>query len=314
MALTALDAALLLMVLVWGCNFSIVKIALRDFPELAFNAMRMAVAAIVFLVAIWWTRHAEPRTPQNPSEPLRTLPNPSEPFRTFLNLSKADWTRLAILGVVGHFLYQFMFVGGVKRTSVGNSSLIVGASPVVIAWLSSLAGHERVPPLRWLGVFLALTGLYFVVGHRVDWSAESRLGDALIMGAMLFWATYSVAAQPLLKTHSPLVVTGVSLSIGAFLFLVTTSPFLLTVDWSSISLVSWLLMLVSAVLAVNLAYLIWYTGVQKLGGTRTAVYSYLTPIVAMIVAALWLGEPVSGNQMIGAGAILTGLVITRFAS
>ena len=130
---------------------------------------------------------------------------------------------------------------------------------------------------------------------------------------MLCWATYSVAAQPLLKRHSPLIVTGISFSIGALLYVLTTSPFLVTIDWSSISFFSWVLMTLSAVLALNLAYLIWYTGVQKLGGTRTSVYSYLTPIVAMIVAAIWLGEPISGNQMVGAGTILTGLVITRLA-
>lgn len=298
--MTRLDALLLLMVAIWGSNFSVVKIALRDFPELAFNAMRLVIGSIVFLGALWYSR-------------ARTIPNPAEPVGTFLNLTRADWVRLVCLGVVGHFLYQFCFVGGIKRTSVGNSSLIVGASPVLIALLSSLAGHERVPPLRWLGVLLALAGLYFVVGHRVDWSTESRLGDALVIASMLCWATYSVAAQPLLKRHSPLIVTGISFSIGAWLYVLTTSPFLVTIDWSSISFFSWVLMTLSAVLALNLAYLIWYTGVQRLGGTRTSVYSYLTPIVAMIVAAIWLGEPISGNQMVGAGTILTGLVITRLA-
>ena len=73
-------------------------------------------------------------------------------------------------------------------------------------------------------------------------------------------------------------------------------------------------MFASALLALNLSYFIWYTGLQKLGGTRTSVYSYLTPIVAMIVAAVWLAEPISANQMAGAGAIFAGLLITRFVS
>ena len=77
---------------------------------------------------------------------------------------------------------------------------------------------------------------------------------------------------------------------------------------------SWLLMVASAVLALAVAYLIWYTAVQRLGSSRTAVYSYLTPIVAMLVAAVWLGEPVTGNQAAGAGAILTGLMITRMVA
>ncbi|OFW36632.1 MAG: hypothetical protein A3J29_24030 [Acidobacteria bacterium RIFCSPLOWO2_12_FULL_67_14b] len=288
MAFTLLDAALLLMVLIWGSNFTVVKLALRDFPEVAFNAMRMITSAIVFLGVIAYSR-GRPVSP-----------------------SRADWLRLVILGVIGTFLYQFLFVGGLKRTSAGNGSLIVGTSPILIALLSSLAGHERVPPRRWFGVVLAFAGLYFVVGHRADWSAESLLGDGMLIASMLFWATYSVAAQPLLKRHSPLIVTGLSFSIGAGLYVLFTAPWLVAIDWRSISGMSWVLMFFSAVLALNLSYVIWYTGLQKLGGTRTSIYSYLTPIVALIVAATWLGEPITANQLVGAAAILTGLAVTRF--
>ena len=89
-------------------------------------------------------------------------------------------------------------------------------------------------------------------------------------------------------------------------------PFMLSVDWRAISGFSWSLMLTSALLALNLSYWIWYTGLKRLGGSRTSVYSYLTPVVAMAVAAVWLDEPISGNQIAGAGAILAGLLITRF--
>ena len=304
--MTRLDLLLLLMVLIWGANFSLVKVAMRDFPELAFNALRLVIASGVFLVAIWWRQRRTPRTP-------RTLLNLSEPFRTFQNLSRSDLAHLAFLGVVGHFLYQLCFLGGVKRTSVGNGSLIIGASPVIISLLSSMAGHERIPRLRWAGVLLALAGLYLVVGHHVDWSPESRLGDALVVGSMLCWAIYSVAAQPMLKRHSPLIVTGVSISFGAAIYVVVTVPSLVAVDWAAISLGSWVLMTLSAVLALSAAYLIWYTGVQRLGSSRTSMYSYLTPIVAMLVAAVWLGEPISGNQAAGAAAILAGLLVTRLA-
>ena len=83
-------------------------------------------------------------------------------------------------------------------------------------------------------------------------------------------------------------------------------------DWAAISRSSWLLMFVSALLALNLSYWIWYTGLKRLGGSRTSVYSYLTPVVAMAVAALWLGETIAANQLAGAGAIFAGLLITRF--
>jgi drug/metabolite transporter (DMT)-like permease len=279
------------MILIWGTNFSLVKVALRDFPEIPFNAMRMVVGTTVFLAAIWFTRdRAKPRPP----------------------LTRADRIQLFFLGMVGTFLYQLCFVAAVQRTSVGNGSLIIGLSPIVISLMSAVVGHERIRPLRWLGVFLALLGLYFVVGHGVDFSDRSLRGDLLMLGGVMCWATYSVASQPILKRHSPLVVIAITFSVGATMYLVMMSPILLDVNWSAVSGFSWFLMFSSAFLALNVSYWIWYTGLKKLGGSRTSMYSYLTPIVAMIVAAIWIGEPISGNQIAGASAIFAGLLITRF--
>jgi drug/metabolite transporter (DMT)-like permease len=288
--LTFLDALLLLMVLIWGSNFSIVKVALRDFPEVAFNAMRLAVGTAVYLGVIFAT-----------------------PARVRLKaLTRKDWIELAYLGSIGTFLYQFCFVSAVKRTSVGNGSLIIGISPIVIALMSAVVGHERIRPVRWLGIGVAMLGLYLVVGRGVDMSGQTWRGDALMMAGVICWSIYSVASQGILKRHSPLIVIALTFSIGATLYVLTMTPILIATDWRLISGFSWVMMLTSALLALNLSYWIWYTGLQRLGGSRTSVYSYLTPVVAMVVAAVWLGEPISGNQIAGAGAIFGGLLITRF--
>ncbi|HYI26484.1 MAG TPA: DMT family transporter [Bradyrhizobium sp.] len=285
-----MDWLLLLMVLIWGANFSIVKVALRDFPEVAFNAARLAVATTVYLGVIYAT-------------PARSR---------LLQLTRKDWIELAFLGSIGTFLYQFCFVSAVKRTSVGNGSLIIGISPIVIALMSAAVGHERIRPMRWLGIAVAMAGLYLVVGRGVDVTGQTWRGDALMMAGVLCWATYSVASQGILKRESPLIVIALTFSIGATLYVLTLTPILLATDWRGISRFSWLMMVTSALLALNLSYWIWYTGLQRLGGSRTSVYSYLTPVVAMLVAAFWLGEPISANQIAGASAILGGLLITRF--
>ena len=279
------------MILIWGSNFSIVKVALRDFPEIPFNAMRMLTGTAVFLTALWLTRD-------------KATPRPA--------LTRTDWIQLFFLGLVGTFLYQLCFVSSVRRTSVGNGSLIIGLSPIVISLMSAFVGHERIRPLRWAGVVMALLGLYFVVGHGVDFSGQTLRGDLLMLGGVLCWATYSVASQPILKRHSPLVVIALTFSVGAMSYVLVMTPILAGVDWSAVSGFSWFLMFTSALLALNVSYWIWYTGLQKLGGSRTSMYSYLTPIVAMVVAAIWLGEPISSNQVAGAAAIFTGLLITRF--
>ncbi len=289
--MTRLDFLLLLMILIWGSNFSIVKVALRDFPEIPFNAMRMVVATVVFLAMLRVTRDDE---------------------RPRAALSRADWVQLVLLGTVGTFLYQFCFVGSVRRTSVANGSLIIGLSPIVISLMSAMVGHERIKPLRWAGVVIALLGLYFVVGQGADFSSQTLRGDLLMIAGVLCWSTYSVGSQPILKRHPALVVIALTFSIGGTLYVLVMTPVLLAMDWRSVSAFSWLLMAASAVLALNLSYWIWYTGLKRLGGSRTSVYSYLTPIVAMIVAAIWLGEPITGNQIAGASAIFAGLLITRF--
>ena len=290
-----LDLLLLLMVGIWGANFSAIKYALRDFPEVSFNAMRLILAGAVFLAALLRLRHQAFRG-ERPAEP---------------RLTRREWGMLVVLALVGTVLYQLFFLAGIARTSVANSALMFGCTPVAVAIMSSVAGHERVTMPRWVGAALSLAGIYALVGHRAELSSATLVGDLLVFCGMLCWSLYSVAAQPMLKRHSPLVVTGWAMMIGAVLYGLVALPALVATNWSRISALSWLLMTASSLLALALSYMIWYTAVQKIGSARTAVYSNLTPIVAMVVAAVWLGERIGGQQLLGAALILSGIAVTR---
>lgn len=277
------------MVVIWGANFSVIKYVLREFPQISFNALRLALAAAVFLVAIAVGAKADPP------------------------LTRGDWSRIALLGLIGHLLYQLAFVAGVARTTASNSALIFGTTPIAVALMSAFAGHERVPPLRWFGAALSMLGIYIVVGQQASVSSTTAIGDALVFFGMLCWSVYSVLAQPLLRRHSPLVVTGYSMAMGATLYVALAVPALVTTDWAAISGISWTLTALSSLLALAFAYMIWYTAVQRIGSSRTAVYSNLTPLIAMLVAAVWLDEPVGARQLLGAATILCGLFVTRLA-
>jgi drug/metabolite transporter (DMT)-like permease len=291
------------MVIIWGGNFSVVKYALRDFPEVPFNALRLVLASAVFVAAIAMQQGRR----QHPEGGRQQ----TEGAFLFLPFSAADWRRLCVMAVVGTFLYQLIFLAGLARTSVANSALLFGCTPVAVAILASLAGHERLTVTRWLGATLSLVGVYAIVGHGASISSATLLGDVLVFGGMLCWSAYSVMAQPMLKRHSPLVVTGVTMTIGTVLFLVVAAGPMTATDWSAISLTSWLLMSASSLFSLAFAYIIWYTAVQQIGSARTAVYSNLTPIVAMVVAALSLGEHISMRQIFGAVLILSGIAVTR---
>ena len=276
------------MVTIWGANFSVIKLALRDFPQVPFNALRLLLASAVFLAVLALRRSRDgPR------------------------LTKADWQRLVLLGLVGHLLYQLCFLAGVARTSVANSSLIFGCTPVAVAVLSAMAGHDRLTSTRIAGAIFSLAGIYAIVGPRAAISTDTLIGDALVVGGMLCWSVYSVAAQPLLARHSPIVVTGWSMAIGTAFYLLIAAVPMLETDWAAISAFSWSLMAASSLLALALAYMIWYTAVQRIGSARTSIYSNLTPVIAMVIAAVWLGESVNVAQIIGAGLILTGIAVTR---
>lgn len=273
------------MVLIWGSNYSIVKNAFREIPPLGFNTLRLLLASLIFLAAI----------------AASGAPRPS----------RRDWWRLGGLAVIGHFAYQLCFMNGLARTSVANSALIIGCSPVTVTLLTAFVGHERISARQWAGIAVSVSGVYLVVGFGAATSGASLVGDLLTVGAVLCWAVYTVGSRPLLERHSALVVTGYSMALGTALY----TPFGLTdlarMEWSGVSLAAWTAVVFSAVFALFLAYWIWYTAVQRIGNTRTAAYSNLVPLVGLGVAALWLGEPVAATKLAGAAAIIGGIVLTR---
>ena len=284
-----LDLLLVMVVVAWGANLSVIKVALREFPVHAFNALRMLMAGAAFAIMLWRMRPDERR------------------------VAPADRLRVVFLGLAGGTFYQMLFVSGVPMTSVANAGLIFGLTPVVVSIFSSVVGHEQLPWTRWAGGLLSVIGLYFVVGAGAAVTPASLTGDALVFVAMLFWCTYSVASRPMLGRYSPTVLTAWASIIAVPLYVAFAVPSLAATDWGRVSWWSWTLMLWSSAFCLVIAYVVWYTGVQRLGATRTSAYSNLTPIAAMAIAWLWLGETVTLGQAVGAAAILGGVFLTRLS-
>ena len=74
---------------------------------------------------------------------------------------------------------------------------------------------------------------------------------------------------------------------------------------------TWIKLVYSSLFAICVAYTIWYAAVREIGSARTSVYSNLLPIVAMVTAYLWIGEPLGWAKLIGAAAVLAGVALTR---
>jgi drug/metabolite transporter (DMT)-like permease len=217
--LQPIDAALLLMAVIWGSNFTLVKVAVRDIPELPFNSLRLLIASAAFLIVLAGREG-------------------------LCRLTAVEWRRIVELGVVGHFIYQICFLGAVARTTVANNSLIFAFTPVTVGLLTAAFGHERIPVSRWMGAAVSLAGIYLVVGTSAGEGA-SRLGDLLCVGAMLCWSVYTVGARPLLETRSPMCVTGYSMAVGSILYLPIAWRGLTSMAWGQVRPTAWAALLAS---------------------------------------------------------------------
>ncbi len=294
------DALLLLMVLIWGSNFSVIKRAFEEVPPQAFNALRLVIASTVFLVAISVAKRLAHR-----GDAVSSI------FHTKNPLTRRDRIDLVWLGLVGHFGYQFFFVGGVALSSASNAALIVGSTPALLAVVSALLGRERISGFHWAGAAISAVGIYLVVGQGASFGGSHLRGDLLVICSVVCWVTFTLGASSLIQRHSPLYVTGMTMVYGGIPYVAMALPQIVRVPWMDVSAWTLTALVLSALLALNLAYVIWYTGVQRLGPARTSIYSNGVPIVAMAVAAVWLGEPLTWNKVIGAAAVLSGVLLTR---
>jgi drug/metabolite transporter (DMT)-like permease len=297
---SSIDILLLLMTIIWGTNFSIVKHAFAQMDPQAFNAVRMLIASAAFLAIIASARRLRGTGGRLVSVVVTPAP-----------ITRRDWVALVLLGLVGHAGYQYFFIGGLARTSVANSSLMLAATPVVIALISAAMGHERIGRLHWLGAALSVFGIYLVVGHGASGGGASVTGDAMMFGGVICWAIYTLGSRHLMLRHSPVGVTGVSMAIGTLIYVPLVAGNLRAIDWGAVTGSTWCALIYSALFALCVSYTIWYVAVREIGSARTAVYSNLVPIVAMVTAVVMLGERLTVPRVLGAAAVLLGVALTR---
>lgn len=281
-------AALLLMVFIWGINFAVAKAALSELSPLAFNALRFPLAAGVVLIAL-------------------------RRGRGFLWPAPGDRLRVFALGMLGNVFYQQFFIFGLDLTRAGTASLLLAATPILTALLSAGLGHERVGARTWIGVVATFAGIALVVLFGSD-AAEggfSLLGDLLMIGASISWAVYTVGSRSLIARYGPVQFTAWTLWTGAIGLTLIGLPAVLRTDLGDVSLNAWFGVLYAGALSIGVAYLIWYYGVRQIGNTRTAAFSNLVPVVALLAAWLHLGEVPSAGQLLGAGVILGGLTLAQ---
>ena len=286
---SAVDLLLVAISFVWGINFSAVKGALIDFSPLSFNAIRFGTASLI-LLSLLWLRERN------------------------LSIRKKDVGYFIMLGLIGNTAYQLFFINGIVFTTATNSSLIIATTPIFIVLFGAALHVEKITSRIVQGVILSFAGILMIIlgsGKPLSFTEQSWIGDLLTIANPICWSGYTVLSKPMLKEYSPLKLTAITMAIGAVPLILVAIPSLSTENWTGISTNSWLSLMFSAVFAIAIGYVVWYTGVNRIGTSRTALYENLVTVFAVASAWILLSESMTAIQIIGAVLVFVSLYVAR---
>lgn len=284
------DVLLLLVIVLWAVNLSIIKIGLRALSPHAFNAIRLSLAALAY-AAVLVVRRGKGGLAR-----------------------KSDGWKAAGLGLLGITFYQVFFIKGVVTMNASTASIVMGTSPLFIALLATAVGKERITLAGWLGIAISFGGFLLVLsgengGLAFTW--EAWRGAVLILIANACWAGYTVFSKPVLDRSSPFDLAAVGTIAGTLVYLPFAAGDLARADWTAVPWQGWGAIAYAGLVAIFLCFIIWYESVKEVGSAKTGVYSNLTPILAIFFAGLVLGERLSAVQAVGAAVTLAGVYLAR---
>ena len=277
----------------WGGTFIAGRIAAPELPHFTISALRFWTACVILIPLLFIVEGGWPK------------------------LRLRDWGYTALLALFGLVIYNLLFLGALELIPAGRTALVVALNPILTALTMALVFGERLPGHRWLGILLALSGVWIVLSKGDPTAILQRVGrgELMMLGGAGCWAIYTVVGRFALSgagSLSPLAITTVTTLWGA-LMLSLGMPF----EWST-----WQAGTVSAAAWASIVYLgaggtalafVWYAeGLQKLGAARTAVFNNLVPVFGVTLGTLLLGEPLLASMLVGGLVAIVGVSLTNW--
>lgn len=288
------DVLMVLVIVVWGVNYVIVKAALGVMHPHVLNAVRMGFSALA-LGGVY--RYMRTRGEAGLRTAFRRRP-----------------ARVVLVSLLGYFFYQAAFIVGLDRTLAGSAALIMASSPVWTAVFSSLLGYERIPRAAWLALLVAFSGTVSVVlagSAEVSFGTEVLVGNLVVLFAAMLWGGYTTSSRPLVNELPVFGFTFLSVAIALPFMAALGAPYAADVEWSRVSVPMWIGIVFSGAFSTGLGVAVWNASVRRIGPAHTAVFSNLTPFVAVLSSWVFLDERIFPAQILGGALILTGLVLMR---
>ncbi len=274
--------ALLFVQVTFGAFHVISKGVLAHLDPLALAGLRALLAAPIVVTLAWHVERARPQ--------------------------RRDLPMLAALGLLGVLANQVLYILGLQLTTASNAGILMPSVPVFAVAIAAAFGIERLDRRRVAGVALAVAGAFVLLGPgRITVDSRAALGDLLILGNCAAYAAYLVLQRPLLRRLPPLTVVAWAFLFGGVATLAVTAPALLRVDPRVVPAAAWwgLAYIVLIPTAVNYVLISW--ALRRSSPALVAAYTTLQPVIAALLAIVFLGETPGVRELAGFLLIASGL-------
>ena len=265
----------------------IVKLAYRyGVDTMTLLALRMLFALPFFLAMAWWAG----------------MPSA---------LTRSDWLKVIALGFLGYYLGSYLDLAGLQYISAGLGRLILYLYPTLVLAMSAAFLGARIGRRELVSLALSYGGIVIVFGteasHVADLSAVA-LGGLLVFGSAVTYATYLVAGSHLVRKLGSMRFSAYA-SIVASCFVIGTFVGLRGTAALSAPHEVYVLTLVLAVFSTVLPLWFMAEGLRRIGPNQASLVACVGPIATIVFAAMFLGEPITAVQSLGAALVLAGVMI-----
>ncbi len=239
-----------------------------------------------------------------------------------LRVSRREVPFLAVFGVVGVALTQFLYYVAIGRLPVGIALVFEMTAPVFIALYVWLVRGEKVRSRLWVALLLSLAGLVLIAQVWQDGGSLDALGVGAALLAALCLATYYLMGERGTVTRDPVTLTCWSF-VAAAVFWSAAAPWWefdasvlgerVPVSIGGVGLPLWLLVTWIVVLGAIVPFWLSIAGLRHLSPTTAGIVATVEPVFASVVAWLWVEQVLTGWQVAGGVVVLAGIVLAQTA-
>jgi len=277
-------------IIFWGFSFIATKVALREVHPFTLLTLRFGMGGLLLL--------------------LFQLQKDKRFLKAF---SSKDWFSIIFLAIVGITLHTLLQAYGLLYTTAINTGWIVAIIPIFITIVARFYLGEPITIRKIGGIIFGFSGVFLVISKGVFslsiFGFGSTFGDFLILISTLTWTAFTVGGRGFLSRFPPLAAITPIMIVGCLIIFPFT---LLKWEWNllfQLSLAAWMSILFLGIFCSGLAYLFWYSALEKKDSSIVGMYLYLEPFVTLIGAYLLLNEEIKWITLMGGGMILLGVYL-----